>query len=301
LPGEDARAMSGAAALAALGAAGGAVALGLARRPSTAKQRVVVRSAIFFAWATTVSELVWRGPPPLDGVVTATLVFAAIALLDGRVLGLLALIACEQLVLDGPRGLGAALSTAARLALGLLLARAMERGTHAAWRALAHAAVFVSFVGVLLPLVVMRAEVAAAPRLGVAPSPVAAWLAGGALPVAGARVAGAALLGLAAIAVGAVAAMPFVRAGGTPDPLDPPRVLVTGGIYARVRHPLQLVEVLLVVAAAIAAWDLGVALYAMLFSATLLGPARLVEEELLRRRFPAFEGYARAVPRFVPR
>ena len=76
-----------------------------------------------------------------------------------------------------------------------------------------------------------------------------------------------------------------VKGLGTPAPIDRPRVLVVKGLYRFTRNPMYI----------------GVA--AML--AVLLGFhvfVRLYEELTLRRLFGAqYEGYCRAVPRWLPR
>jgi protein-S-isoprenylcysteine O-methyltransferase Ste14 len=94
----------------------------------------------------------------------------------------------------------------------------------------------------------------------------------------------------------------LITGEGTPAFYDPPRNLVSGRLYQRVRNPMYL---------ALDCLLLGQALY--FESWLLLGYAALVavgvhllvvhvEEPALTRRFgPSYEAYRRSVPRWVPR
>ncbi len=94
----------------------------------------------------------------------------------------------------------------------------------------------------------------------------------------------------------------FVRVGqGTPNPIAPPQVLVTGGPFAWTRNPIILSHALA---------SLGVGLVVGSASAVvivlLLGvPVQLVvrsEERSLESRFgDAYRAYRDAVPRWMPR
>jgi protein-S-isoprenylcysteine O-methyltransferase Ste14 len=77
--------------------------------------------------------------------------------------------------------------------------------------------------------------------------------------------------------------------------------LATSGPYAYTRNPLYLGSLLMGVGFCVAArsWWVGVALVVM-FCAIYL-PVIRDEEAFLRRTFPEFEGYARRVPRMLPR
>ena len=113
-------------------------------------------------------------------------------------------------------------------------------------------------------------------------------------------------VGLLPIFVGACmelwCAWDFAMKGrGTPAPIDPPKELVVRGLYQRVRNPMY-VGVMLIL--------LGEAL--LFASATLLWYAALVfilfnlfvllyEEPTLRRKFgAAYERYCASVPRWLP-
>lgn len=94
----------------------------------------------------------------------------------------------------------------------------------------------------------------------------------------------------------------FSRRGrGTPLPMDAPRELVTQGLFARVRNPIMLAELLVIWAEACAVASLGVVLYAAAISVLAHVLVVTVEEPELRRRFgEPYEAYCRRVPRWLP-
>ncbi len=103
--------------------------------------------------------------------------------------------------------------------------------------------------------------------------------------------------------IGLTAVQEFVtRGGGTPVPFDPPRRLVTTGIYAYVGNPMQLSAVALLILLGLVVWNPWLAaagVMAHLYSAGLAG---WDEDEDLRRRFgDAWTEYRRGVRRWVPR
>lgn len=107
---------------------------------------------------------------------------------------------------------------------------------------------------------------------------------------------------LVAAPLGVAGARGLWAAGGTPEPLDPPVRLCTGGIYAWIRHPLQLAEVLVVAAGALAVGGERAGVYAVCFAVGMFGPMRILEERGLRRRYgEAFERYRATVGAYVPR
>lgn len=86
-------------------------------------------------------------------------------------------------------------------------------------------------------------------------------------------------------------ARPAPRAGGA---------LVTGGIYALIRHPLYAAMMAMAVGWA-CFWSSGIALaVAGVFIIFLHTKARF-EERLLARKFGDYPRYARRVPRYLPR
>jgi len=103
--------------------------------------------------------------------------------------------------------------------------------------------------------------------------------------------------------IGLTAVQEFVTRGrGTPVPFDPPARLVTSGIYAYIRNPMQLSAVLLLVLLGLVLANLWIAaagIVAHLYSAGLAG---WDEDEDLKRRFgDDWIEYTKHVPRWIPR
>jgi protein-S-isoprenylcysteine O-methyltransferase Ste14 len=92
-------------------------------------------------------------------------------------------------------------------------------------------------------------------------------------------------LGVLGVALSVWSTRELTQGVGTPDPWDPPERLVTTGLYARLRHPLQLAHALLVWAAALAIGSLSPLIYAVVFTALLRGPVRIAEERMLVKRY----------------
>lgn len=110
-----------------------------------------------------------------------------------------------------------------------------------------------------------------------------------------------ALVAVFAVGLGAIASVSFYRAGGTPEPNDPPRELVSNGVYRFIRHPIQWAEILAVLSAAIALQSTLVWLYCAAFAAMLKGPMRWYEESRLEQRFGRqYSDYCAEVPAYLP-
>lgn len=94
----------------------------------------------------------------------------------------------------------------------------------------------------------------------------------------------------------------FTQGRGTLAPWNPPRRLVTAGLFARCRNPMY-VGVLLTIAGH--AWTLGSALvagYAALFAAVFHVRVVTFEERWAERTFPEdWPAYRANVPRWLPR
>ena len=103
--------------------------------------------------------------------------------------------------------------------------------------------------------------------------------------------------------LGLTAVQEFVtRGGGTPVPFDPPRRMVTSGVYAYIRNPMQLAAVLLLALLGVAlhnVWIAAAGVVAHLYSAGLAGWDE--NEDLIRRFGHEWIEYARHVPRWIPR
>jgi protein-S-isoprenylcysteine O-methyltransferase Ste14 len=110
------------------------------------------------------------------------------------------------------------------------------------------------------------------------------------------------LLPLAAL-IGLTAVQEFVtRGGGTPFPYDPPKKLVTSGVYAYVRNPMQLsmTLTLLIWGVALNSWWVACAAIGSLAFAT--GFARWSEQAELQQRFGIeWTSYASSVRSWIPR
>jgi protein-S-isoprenylcysteine O-methyltransferase Ste14 len=119
--------------------------------------------------------------------------------------------------------------------------------------------------------------------------PVPAWLA-----TAGstAVVAGAAALVFAALNLGrSLTPLPTPASNST---------LRTGGLYRFVRHPIYSGLLVLVFGSTAASGSVVRLTLAAALLVLLVRKARW-EEDMLRRRYPGYDDYARRTPRFVPR
>ena len=112
------------------------------------------------------------------------------------------------------------------------------------------------------------------------------------------------IIGVAIIALGAIVLVTsFVRLGKSLTANPVPKedgVLVTTGLYSRVRHPIYFG--LLVLAAGVvldAGWWPQLIIALMLYF--LLNIKAQFEEDLLRQKYPEYKAYALKTPRFFPR
>jgi protein-S-isoprenylcysteine O-methyltransferase Ste14 len=103
--------------------------------------------------------------------------------------------------------------------------------------------------------------------------------------------------------IGLTAVQEFVTRGlGTPVPFDPPRRIVTTGIYAYVANPMQLSAVLFLLAVAIMLGNLYVALAGVMAHVYSIGLAGWDEDLDLRERFgDAWSRYRAHTRRWMPR
>ncbi|HEV3216067.1 MAG TPA: methyltransferase [Vicinamibacterales bacterium] len=103
--------------------------------------------------------------------------------------------------------------------------------------------------------------------------------------------------------LGLTAVQEFVERGaGTPVPFDPPKRLVSSGIYAYVRNPMQLSAVLLLLMWGLVLENLWVSATAVVAHIYSTGLAGWDEGEDLRQRFGSdWVAYRRGLRRWVPR
>ena len=184
--------------------------------------------------------------------------------------------------------LGEVVGLLAGLLPGQLLARWTARDERLAGRALLQVLAFTGLLLFVLPAIAIEGSG------GAWMNPIArpAWqwsLLAQALAIP-------ALLGLTAV-------QEFVaRGGGTPVPFDPPRRLVTTGVYAYIRNPMQLSAVVLLFLLGLVlrnAWVSAAGVMAHVYSAGLAG---WDENEDLRQRFgESWTDYRRHVRQWVPR
>ena len=112
------------------------------------------------------------------------------------------------------------------------------------------------------------------------------------------------IVGVAVIALGAVILVTsFVRLGrsltANPVPKDD-GVLVTSGLYGRVRHPIYFGLLVLAFGVVLdAGWWPQIIIALMLYF--LLNIKAQFEEDLLRKKYPEYKAYALKTPRFFPR
>jgi protein-S-isoprenylcysteine O-methyltransferase Ste14 len=115
------------------------------------------------------------------------------------------------------------------------------------------------------------------------------------------------LIGLIPIAIGIAiylwCAWDFAFAGqGTPAPYDAPRLLVTRGLYRRVRNPMYVGVSLILAGEAVLFGSWVLLVYAALVLSLVHLRVVYFEEPTLRRMFgAAYEAYCKVVPRWVPR
>ena len=114
------------------------------------------------------------------------------------------------------------------------------------------------------------------------------------------------LLGLVAIVLGALlyfwCAWDFALSGrGTPAPWDPPQRLVSRRLYSKMRNPIFVGIILVLVGEAIVFQSGALLTYAALMWLGFHLRVVYFEEPTLRRKFGAvYEEYCNTVPRWIP-
>lgn len=94
----------------------------------------------------------------------------------------------------------------------------------------------------------------------------------------------------------------FVARGkGTPAPIEPPRLLVTSGLYRIVRNPMYLGGILVLIGESLLFESLLVLCYLLIIWTVFHLFVIFYEEPHLRKIFgAAYEEYCRTVPRWIP-
>jgi protein-S-isoprenylcysteine O-methyltransferase Ste14 len=95
----------------------------------------------------------------------------------------------------------------------------------------------------------------------------------------------------------------FVREGrGTPAPVAPTERLVVGGAYRRVRNPMYLAVLAVIVGQALIFADVGLLAYAVIVAVAMVAFTRWYEEPTLASRYgQQYDDYREAVPGWLPR
>jgi len=115
------------------------------------------------------------------------------------------------------------------------------------------------------------------------------------------RWAGAALLVLGAAGLAWCLSLFARSGGGTPNPIDPPKVLVTSGPFAWTRNPIIGSHALAAFGVALLVASPAMVLFVVAIGAVVPGLVAH-EERVLERRFgEAYVRYRDVVPRWIPR
>lgn len=125
------------------------------------------------------------------------------------------------------------------------------------------------------------------------PLPLLEWVS------AGPRFALGSIVAVAAVGLGIWGIAAFLRAGTPAEPWHPTTALVTTGLYARIRNPMYVGLVGLLLAAALASAGEGLLIAAVVLALALHHGVVLPEERYLERRFgAAYRSYRDRVPRY---
>ncbi len=108
---------------------------------------------------------------------------------------------------------------------------------------------------------------------------------------------------VAGIVIGSWCAFEFMIGGrGTPNPLDPPKLLVHRGFYRYVRNPMYVSVFFIVLGETLIFRSVTLAIYSAVLLIGIHLLVVLYEEPILRRRFgESYEEYRKRVPRWIPR
>ena len=94
----------------------------------------------------------------------------------------------------------------------------------------------------------------------------------------------------------------MIRGRGTPNPLDPPKLLVQLGFYRYVRNPGYVSVAFILLGETLFFRSVSVAIYAVVLLIGIHLLVVLYEEPILRQRYhESYDEYCRRVPRWIPR
>lgn len=110
------------------------------------------------------------------------------------------------------------------------------------------------------------------------------------------------LFGIPGLAIYIRCAWDFgARGGGTPAPIDPPKVLVAEGLYRYSRNPMYVGVLLMLAAECLWFGSLPLILWGVLVFSMFHVFILFYEEPTLRRNFgPAYDRFCREIPRWLP-
>lgn len=245
--------------------------------PTGVGSRIPIPPELIVGWAIAWGAVpVLLHPRPRLGVLVAVAVGADVLLMP-RLTPVLAL---------GDRWIvGELVALGLCLVPGALLGWWMADDRQLGWRASLQVIAFALLIGVLLPVAIAMLTSERPPHMNIGPSGLLLQL--------------VVLLALPGVS----AVQEFVeRGGGTPIPFDPPRRLVTSGVYAYVANPMQLSMALcyLAIGGMLRRWE--VALVGVMSVAYAEGIARWDEDrDLAARAGERWATYRRAVRRWRPR
>ncbi len=94
----------------------------------------------------------------------------------------------------------------------------------------------------------------------------------------------------------------MIRGRGTPNPLDPPKLLVQLGFYRYVRNPGYVSVAFILLGETLFFRSVSVGIYAAVLLIGIHLLVVLYEEPILRQRYhESYDEYCRRVPRWIPR
>ncbi len=94
----------------------------------------------------------------------------------------------------------------------------------------------------------------------------------------------------------------MIRGRGTPNPLDPPKLLVHLGFYRYVRNPMYVSVAFILLGETLFFRSVSVGIYAAVLLIGIHLLVVLYEEPILRQRYhESYDEYCKRVPRWIPR